>query len=156
MDAMEAGIGNTTLPMLPEFEWWRWHSGNMHTLATVAPAGVNIENDVSHADVVILEQELLELVDDRDVDFDLLVELFWDDDFLFVLVDLFSSEDELLSSFSSCRSSPSFARVSVKSSTSPRSISVPGGGLIASVMLERTSVAQAMSAAIAPTAFAAS
>jgi hypothetical protein len=127
----------------------------MHTLATVAPAGVNIENDVSHADVVILEQELLELVDDRDVDFDLLVELFWDDDFLFVLVDLFSSEDELLS-FSSCRSWPSFARVSVKSSTSPRSISVPGGGLIASVMLERTSVAQAMSAAIAPTAFAAS
>ena len=127
----------------------------MHTLATVAPAGVNIENDVSHADVVILEQELLELVDDRDEDFDLLVELFWDDDFLFVLVDLFSS-DELLLSFSSCRSSPSFARVSVKSSTSPRSISVPGGGLIASVMLERTSVAQAMSAAIAPTAFAAS
>lgn len=84
----------------------------MHTLAVVAPAGVKIENDVSHADVVILEQELLDLVDDCDDDFDSLV---WDEDFSFVPVDVFSSEAELLSSFASFRPSPSFARVSVKS-----------------------------------------
>jgi len=48
-------------------------SVSVEVLAVVAPVGVKIENEVSHADVVILEQELLELVDDCDEDPDPLV-----------------------------------------------------------------------------------
>lgn len=45
----------------------------VEVLAVVAPVGVKIENEVSHALVVTLEQELLELVDDCDEDPDPLV-----------------------------------------------------------------------------------